>query len=171
VAIPSLRGNEYSHCSSPCIQNILFVGTERGDEFSHPLRLVRQGHDVIAVNPRETSAARMFRQTGGNFLRGRIEDLPPESCGLDLICENYPFPSGRHSLPPRTFALSRLSRGRWILVTQSPRSASLLKAVGDSDNMRERFASTLSRLTIDEAPPSSYPRAETRFRLVLQRRR
>ena len=67
--------------------------------------------------------------------------------------------------------LSRLAPGgRWILVTESPRYASLLKAVGDYDDaVRARFRSTLSPLPIDEAPASSYPRIDTRFRLTFQR--
>jgi hypothetical protein len=156
------------------LQNVLFVGAERRDEFAHAMRLICQGHDVIAINPRETASARAFRRAGGRFIRARIEDLPRESCRFDLICENYPYPSGRYYVPPRAFALRRLSRlapgGRWILVTESPRYASLLKAVGDYDDaVRARFRSTLSPLSTDEAPASLYPRGETRFRLIFQR--
>jgi len=155
-------------------QNVLFVGPERHDELAHAMRLTCHGHDVIAINPREAASAKAFRRAGGTFIRARIEDLPPESCRFDLICENYPYPSGRHYVPPRPFALARLSLlkpgGKWILVTESPRYASLLKSVGDNDNeVRARFRATLSPLAIHEAPPSSYPRAETRFRLVFQR--
>jgi hypothetical protein len=154
--------------------NVLFVGAERGDEFAHAMRLICQGHDVIAINPRETASARAFRGAGGRFIRARIEDLPPESCRFDLICENYPYPSGRYYVPPRAFALARLSRlapcGRWILVTESPRYASLLKAAGDYDDaVRAKFRSTLSALSTDEAPASLYPRGENRFRLIFQR--
>jgi SAM-dependent methyltransferase len=155
-------------------QNVLFVGPERGNEFAHALRLTRRGHDVIAINPRETASAEAFRRVGGKFIRARIEELPPGPCRFDLICENYPYPSGRHYVPPRPFALARLSLlrpgGKWVLVTESPRYASLLKSVGDyDDDVSARFRSTLSPLPIDEAPPSSYPRAETRFRLIFQR--
>jgi len=156
------------------LQNVLFVGAERGDEFAHGMRLIRQGHSVVAINPRQSNSARLFRLAGGRFIRARIEDLRPASCRFDLICENYPYPSGRHYVPPRPFALARLSRlkpgGRWILVTESPRYASLLKRVGDyDDDLRARFRATLSPLSIDEAPPSLYPQAKTRFRLVFQR--
>jgi hypothetical protein len=155
-------------------QKVLFVGAERADEFAHAVRLACQGHDVIAINPRETTSANAFRRAGGRFIRARIEDLPTKSCGFDLICENYPYPSGRHYVPPRPFALARLSLlkpgGRWILVTESPRYASLLKSVGDyDDDVRARFRSSLSALSIDEAPPSAYPRAETRYQLIFQR--
>jgi hypothetical protein len=155
-------------------QNVLFVGAERGDEFALAMRLICQGHDVIAINPRETDSARAFRRAGGKFVRARIEDLPPESCRFDLICENYPYPSGRYYVPPGAFALRRLSRlapgGRWILVTESPRYTSLLKAVGDYDDaVRRNFTVTLSSLAPSEAPASLYPRRETRFRLIFQR--
>jgi hypothetical protein len=154
----------------------LFVGAEREDEFSQAMRLICLGHDVIAINPRVTLAARAFRRAGGKFILARIEDMPPDSCRFDLIWENYPYPSGRHYVPPRPFALARLSLlkpgGRWILVTESPRYASLLKAVGDyDDDLRARFRSTLTPLSFDEAPPSAYPRADTRYRLIFQTRR
>jgi hypothetical protein len=157
-------------------QNVLFVGAERGDEFARALRLSARGHDVIAINPRETVAGKKFRRAGGRFIRARIEELPRKSCRFDLICENYPYPSGRHYVPPRPFALARLSLlkpgGKWILVTESPRYASLLKAVLDyDDDISARFRGTLSPLSIDEAPPSLYPQAKTRFRLVFQRSR
>jgi hypothetical protein len=156
------------------LQNVVFVGAERGDEFAHAMRLIWQGHDVIAVNPRETASAKEFRRAGGRVFRARLEDLPLHSCRFDLICENYPYPSGRHYVPPRAFALARLALlkpgGRWILVTESLRYGSLLKAVGDYDSaVRVRFRSALTPLSIDEAPPSVYPRGDTRFRLVFQR--
>jgi hypothetical protein len=155
-------------------QKVLFVGAERRDEFVHAMRLSSRGHDVIAINPRETAWARAFRHEGGKFIRARIEDLPAESCRFDLVCENYPYPSGRHYVPPRPFALARLSLlkpgGKWILVTESPRYASLLKAVIDYDaDVSARFRGTLSPLSINAAPPSFYPQAKTRFRLVFQR--
>jgi hypothetical protein len=156
------------------LDNVLFVGAERPDEFAHAMRLTCQGHDAIAINPRETAAAKAFRRAGGKFIRARIEHLPPQSCRFDLICENYPYPSGWHYVPPRPFALARLSllkpRGKWILVTESPRYASLLKAVVDhDDDVSARFRGTFSPLSIDEAPPSFYPQAKSRFRLVVQR--
>ena len=173
------RGEEGFCCdlSSPnFLPSVLFVGPERRDEFAHALRLARYGHDVVAINPRETSCAKAFRWAGGKFIRARIEDLPPESCRFNLLCENYPYPSGRQYLPPRPFALARLlllkPGGKWILVTESPRYASLLKAFVDYDeDVSARFRGTLSPLSIDKAPPSFYPRGETRFRLVFQRYR
>jgi hypothetical protein len=171
----NLRPEGIAHCASPVsTPGALFVGSERIDEFAHAMRLAREGHDVIAINPRETSAATAFRRAGGRFIRARIEELPPQSCRFDVICENYPYPSGRRYVPPRSFALARLSLlkpgGRWILVTESRRYASLLKAVVDYDgDISTKFRSTLSPLSIREAPPSFYPRAKTRFRLVFHR--
>jgi monoamine oxidase len=168
-ALRELHGQGYGFSPVRAAQNILFVGAERGDQF------VCQGHGVTAINPRETGSVRGFRRTGGKFIRARIEDLPPESCRFDLICENYTHASAQHHMPARSFALARLSRlkpaGRWILVTAWPRYASLLKAVGDYDEAVQRnFTVTLSRLAPDEAPSSlSYSRGETRFRLIFQR--
>jgi hypothetical protein len=169
--VKSRNGSLYTRAP---LQKVLFVGAERGDEFAHALQLTCQGHEVIAINPRETASAKAFRQAGGKFIRARIEDLLAESYRFDLVCENYPYPSGRHYVPPRPFALARLSLlkpgGKWILVTESPRYASLLKAVVDCDNdVSARFRSTLSPLSINQAPPSAYPQAKTRFRLVFQR--
>jgi len=95
-ATPRGRGRScFAREASPPLQNILFVGAERRGEFAHALRLACRGHDVIAINPRETASAKAFRQGGGKFIRARIEDLPAESCRFDLVCENYPHPSGR----------------------------------------------------------------------------
>jgi hypothetical protein len=154
---------------------VLFVGAERADEFADAMRLAGQGHDVIVINPRETYAAKAFRRAGGTFVRARIEQLPPACCRFDLICENYPYPSGRHYVPPRAFAVTRLSRlvpgGRWVLFTEAARYATLLKAIGDYDEVvQRRFRVGLSSLSPGEAPHSAYPSAGTRFRLVFERR-
>jgi hypothetical protein len=154
---------------------VLFVGAERADEFADAMRLVRDGHDVIVINPRETAAARAFRRSAGTFLRARVEELPTACCQFDVICENYPYPSGRHYVPPRDFALARLARltpgGRWVLFTEAARYATLLKAVGDYDAIvQQRFRVGLSSLSRGEAPLSAYPSAGTRFRLVFERR-
>jgi hypothetical protein len=176
VRLPVRRKRAHCFSALPArsASSVLFVGPERSDEFAHALRLTRQGHDVMAINPREIASGKEFRRAGGKFIRASIEELPPGPCRFDLICENYPYPSGRHYVPPRPFALTRLSLlkpgGKWILVTESRRYASLLKSVGDyDDDVSARFRSTLSPLSIDEAPLSSYPRAETRFRLIFQR--
>jgi hypothetical protein len=160
--------------AAPHAHNVLFVCAERKDEFKDAMRPVCQGHDVMVVNPRATSTARAFCLAGGKFIRARIEDLPSESCRFDLICKNYPYPSGRHYVPARPFTLARLLRlklgGRWILVTESPRYAFLLKAICDYDDaFRARFRSTLFAPATDEAPPSLNPRVASRFRLIFQR--
>jgi hypothetical protein len=152
-------------------QDILFVGAERRDEFKDAGRLLCQGHGVVAINPPETAPAKAFRRSGGKFIRGRIEHLPPDSCRFDLIRERHRCPSGRNYVPVRPFALARLSllkpRGRWILITESPRYASLLKAVGDYDEALQRdFTVTLSKIAPDEA---AYSQGKIRFRLVFQR--
>jgi hypothetical protein len=161
---------------SPCAtQSVLFVGAERADEFGDAMRLAREGHDVIVINPRETRAVRAFRRAGGTFARARVEQLPIACCRFDVICENYPYPSGRHYVPPRAFAVARLVRlapsGRWVLFTEAARYATLLKAVGDYDEaVQRRFRVQLSSLSLQQAPPSTYPAAGTRFRLIFEGR-
>lgn len=155
---------------------VLLIGPERPDEFADALLLARKGHDVMVVNPRETPAARAYQCAGGSFVRARIEDLPPACCQFDLICENYPYPSGRHYVPPRPFALARLSLlgpgGRWVLFTEAARFASLLKGAVDYDpDLQGRFDAVLTSLSPDEAPPSAYPPVSTRFRVIFRRLR
>jgi hypothetical protein len=171
------RSQRCSDFVSPsATQSVLFVGAERADEFGDALRLASNGHDVIVINPRETTAARAFRCAGGTFLRARVEQLPRGCCRFDIICENYPYPSGRHYVPPRDFALARLAllapSGRWVLFTESVRYATLLKAVADYDDSAQRiFLASLASLPPSSAPPSSYPASNTRFRLIFKRRR
>jgi hypothetical protein len=169
------RGRRCSDFVPPSpAKTLLFVGAERQDELDDALRLSCRGHSVVVVNPRVTPAARRFVAGGGAFLQGRIDQLPA-ACGCyDVICENYPYPSGRHYVPPRTFALARLSRlargGRWILVTEAVRYATLIKAVVDHDpELQGRFTATLSSLSLDEAPRSHYPAVDSRYRLIVER--
>jgi hypothetical protein len=177
---PEQRQISYRHCGvAPSFSNlnVLFVGAERTDEFETALRLLSCGHNIIAVNPRETPAAMKFQQAGGTFLRGRIEELSTRGyCGFNLILENYPYPSGRHYVRPPAFALARLARlapgGKWILYTESSRFASLLKtAVQHSPLLTNRFRLRVAKIPLDAAPPSDYPQIDTRYRLILERRR
>jgi hypothetical protein len=128
----------------------------------------------MVVNPRETHAARTFCARGGKFVRARIEQLPQEYCRFDVICENYPYPSGRHYVPPRPFAQARISRlapgGRWVLFTESARFASMLKAVGDYDMLGGEYRMALASVPSDVAPPSTYPSINSRYRLIVERR-
>src|SRR2546430_17157510 len=66
----------------PCpTQKVLFVGAERWDEFKDAMRLVCQGHDVMAINPRETAAARAFRPEWTAPSRGHSTARPgPDAC-------------------------------------------------------------------------------------------
>jgi hypothetical protein len=175
-SIEPMRTQRCSDFVSPCAAlAVLFVGAERADEFADAMRLVSEGHDVMVINPRETAAARAFRRAGGTFVRARIERLPLARWPFDVICENYPYPSGRHYVPPRAFARARLARlapgGRWVLFTEAARYAKLLKAVSDYDEaVRQSSRVRLSSLSPAEAPPSAYPSAGTRFRLIFERR-
>ena len=125
----------------------------------------------------------IIQRTSGLILKDQV-DLPPgilpteaetENRTFDIICENYPYPSGRHYVPPRDFAVVRLARlapgGRWVLFTEAARYATLLKAVGDYDEaVHRRFRVGLSSLAPEQASPSAYPSAGTRFRLIFERR-
>jgi hypothetical protein len=157
-------------------QNVLIIGAERPDEFADALRMTCLGHSVTVVNPRETFAAREFKRKGGTFIQGRVEELPPACRCFDVICENYPYPSGENYVPPLAFAEARLSRlprgGRWILFTEAVKFATLLKAVTDFDeNLPGKFSCALSRVSPHLAPPSIYPPGDTRFRLIFKRMR
>ena len=157
-------------------RNVLIIGAERPDEFADALRMACLGHNVTVVNPRETFAAREFKRKGGTFIQGRLEELPPACKCFDVICENYPYPSGENYVPPLAFAEARLSRlsrgGRWILFTEAVRFATLLKAVTDFDeNLPGKFSCALSRVPLHRAPASTYPPGDTRFRLIFQRMR
>ena len=180
TCIAPVHRQRRQHCSAfvpPCpSQNVLLVGAERRDEFGEAIGLVHQGHNVTIVNPRETTAAREFQSRRGTFIRARVEQLPSACRCFDVICENYPYPSGEYYVPPRAFALARLSRlalgGRWILFTEALRFATLLKAVVDYDDaVQGRFRLGFSRVPPEDAPPSSYPPVNTRFRLIFERRR
>src|SRR5260221_2358689 len=93
TAIP--RQCASSIAPQPCRRKVLFVGAERPDEFAYAMRLACQGHTVAVVNPRETAAARAYRNGGGRFIQARIEGLPPRFRSFQLICEDYTF-----SYPP-----------------------------------------------------------------------
>jgi hypothetical protein len=157
-----------------CPKSILLVGPERSEEFANAMRLMCRGHKIVAVNPRETRASRAFESAGGTFVRARIEELSPACGHFDLVLENYPYPSGRNYVPPRPFALARLSRlascGRWILLTESIRFATLLRAVVEhDDDLRGMFRVSLVPISTDAAPPSHYPPIDSRFQLMFDR--
>jgi len=118
---------------------------------------------------------RAFRRAGGTFLRARIEQLPPACCRFDVICENYPYPLRRYSGQTKPYAMARLKRlapgGRWIVITESPRFATALKALADFDaDVARHFTLRFSVVSPRDAPPSTYPPVNTRFRLIFQRR-
>ena len=152
---------------------VLFIGSERPEEFREALALGSRGNQVLVVNPKETDAARRFRLASGRFLAVRIEDLPPHCGSFDFIRENYPYPSGRHYVPPRPFAVARLRwlapNGRWILYTEAARFAMLLKAVVYHPRISQRFEVQLTKVPLDTAPPSDYPPTTTRYRLTFRR--
>ena len=157
-------------------RNVLFVGSERSDEFADALRLDGEGHDVTVINPRLTLAARAFQSRNGRFVPVRVERLPDGAGSFDMICENYPYPLRRYAGLAKKFALARLRclapGGRWILHTESQRFATALKALADFDTeVAPGFMVRVSALSPQQAPPSFYPAINTRFRVIFQRRR
>lgn len=161
------------HCCGAA-QRVLLVGAERPEEFRDAIRLLWGGHEVAVVNPRVSRAARIFRDEGGFFIPARIEQLPRVLGQFDLICENYPYPSGRHFVPARAFVRARLGRlapgGRWILFTESSRYADELKAAVEDESGAGKFKVQVSRLPEKLAPASSYPPIPARLRLTFERR-
>src|SRR6202521_2450521 len=140
-------------------QNVLLVGAERSDEFADAMRLVRQGHKVVVVNPHASLAARRFAKDGGTFVPTTIERLPLALGSFDLICENYPYTVARvkgvceeDSCPVwlstramRAYAMARLKRlaprGRWIAFTESPDFAKALRSfVHQEPDIRRNFS-------------------------------
>ena len=169
----------HQRCSDflvPASQNsVLFVGAERADEFANALRMVVRGHEVTVVNPRRTTPARAFQRQSGRFVTLRVEQLPCKSGPFDTICENYPYPLRRYSGPAKRFAMARLQRlapgGRWIVFTESQRFATALKALADfDDDVARDFTLRSSVVSARDAPPSTYPPVNTRFRLIFRRR-
>jgi hypothetical protein len=71
--------------------NVLLVGAERDIEFQAATRLQARGHNVTVVNPKITPEVEAFKARGGNFIQGRIQDLPPEA-KFNLVHENFPQP-------------------------------------------------------------------------------
>jgi hypothetical protein len=167
---------------------VLMVGCERFDEFEDAIRLMVEGDTVIVVNPRKSVATRQFVNLGGIFVRSIIERLPRMIGPFNLICERYPYTIGRirgicektpcpvwaSARAVRTYAMARLRllapRGRWILFTESPGLANaLLQFILHHRILRQEFGVRIALLTSDKAPPSSYPRLNTRFKVKVQR--
>jgi len=170
------------------VRNVLLVGAERPDEFADAVRLVRQGHKVVVVNPHASLAARNFAKDGGTFVRTTIECLPFALGLFDQICENYPYTVARvkgvceedpcplwlSARAIRAYAMARLRYlapgGRWIVFTESPGLAGALRSIVRRDQaIRRKFGFRIVRLISTEAPQSSYPLLPTRFKVILQR--
>jgi hypothetical protein len=113
-------------------QRILLVGAETEGEFAYANQMRAAGNDVTVVNPRVSPAAESYISDGGNFVKGRIEDLHPSST-FDLIREDYPFPTGEHFQLASDFIDSRVGRlnpgGRWFVTTESGEFASTVEGV------------------------------------------
>src|SRR5262249_5700659 len=148
-----------------CRRRLLFIGSERPDEFAHARRLAAQGHMVMVVNRDSPAAAEKFRRDGGRFIRIRVEHLPQAAGRVPVICENYPFPypTAWKYGTARAFMIARLSRlllgGIWVVFTESLRLVSALAAVARNEPaVARRFRMCFAELTPALAPPSTYLR-------------
>jgi hypothetical protein len=145
---------------------ILIVGAETIDEFRVAQGLREAGRNVTVVNPLETQAARNFKSGGGNFIKDVIENLP-DAQRFDYIIENYPFPTGPYAPAAEAFIDARIKRlqpgGSWEIITESSDFADALEAVGQS----KKVAITRTEIPLHQAPKSTYPRVDDRFKITI----
>jgi hypothetical protein len=150
--------------------DVLVVGAETYAEFAYAQRVTQQGGKATVVNPTATTAAKAYQQSGGNFVQGRVEDLPA-GARFNLIREDYPFPLGRAFTPSQQFVEARLGRlkpgGSWVVVTESSEFVQTLEAVG---------AYAKARVTVNQipqaheaTPQSTYPREANRYVVTFSR--
>ena len=155
----------------PNPENVLVVGAERADEFAYADELMAHGQQVTVVNPSVTDEAQAFAERGGNFVRGRVEDLP-EGQQYTMIREDFPFPLGRAFQPTSEFATARLDRlapgGRWVVVTESSEFSTTLQAttIGHPDI---KVTSIEIPVFHEGTPQSAWPREARRFVLIFER--
>lgn len=155
----------------PNPQSVLVVGAERADEFAYADDLMAHGQQVTVVNPTVTDEAQAFAERGGNFVRGRVEDLP-EGQQYTTIREDFPFPLGRAFQPTSEFATARLDRlapgGRWVVVTESSEFSTTLQStvIGRPDI---RVTTREIPLFHEGTPQSDWPREARRFVLIFER--
>jgi len=154
--------------------NVLVVGAETASEFDYAVGVAERGGNVTVVNPVATTEARAYQQSGGAFVQGRVEDLPP-TAQFDLIREDYPFPLGRAFPVSAQFVQARLARlkpgGSWVVTTEgvgdSPEFVRTLQAAGIQAGAR---VTTYKIPAAHEATPSSsWPREPDRYALVFSR--
>lgn len=150
--------------------NVLVVGAETADEFAYATAAASRGNVVTVVNPRATPQAEAYQRAGGNFVQGRVEDLP-SSPRYQIIREDFPYPLGRAFQPTAEFASARLARlgpgGRWVVVTESPEFATTLRAAAESQGAT---VTTRGFPALHEtAPGSAYPRETSRFALIIEK--
>jgi len=150
--------------------DVLVVGAESASEFAYARRVAQQGGNVTVVNPVVTAEARAYQQSGGNFVQGRVQELPA-SARFNLIQEDYPFPLGRAFTPSFQFIEARLGRlkagGIWVVITESSEFVQALQAAGT-------FAG--ARVSVNQIPPaheatpqSTYPREQNRYAVTFSR--
>lgn len=151
-------------------QNVLVVGAETEAEFSYATDVSRAGQPVTVVNPVATEEAQAFAARGGNFVQGRIEDLPA-SPSYTMIREDYPFPLGRAGPPTEEFATARITRlapgGRWVTVTEDAEFANTLDAVATRQGARVIVREIPA--AHEGAPVSAWPKEHQRLVLIIEK--
>jgi RHS repeat-associated protein len=150
--------------------DVLVVGAETSDEFAYARDVSARGGNVTVVNPIATAEARAYQRAGGNFVQGRVEQLPA-SARFNLIREDYPFPLGRLFTPSLQFVEARVGRlkpgGTWMVVTESSKFVQALEAAG------RYLGASVTVHQIPQAheatPQSTYPRETTRYVVTFTR--
>lgn len=101
--------------------DVLVVGAETNAEFAYAKQVNKQGGSAVVANPHLTDEALSFQKSGGNFFKGKVEDLPAGK-HFDLIREDFPYPTGRVIQPAKELVESRMNRlnegGTWVVVTE-----------------------------------------------------
>src|SRR6185437_5791249 len=72
-------------------QKVLVVGAETEAEFAYARQVAAGGSDVAVVNPRTTVQSKAYVSQGGNFIEGRLEELPAQPV-FNVIREDFPDP-------------------------------------------------------------------------------
>jgi len=157
--------------TTPSQFRVLVVGAETEAEFAYAAEVTRSGQDVQVVNPIVKPAAESYARAGGNFVHGRVEDLPREP-SFNLIREDFPYPLGNATPPTLKFARERLLRlrpgGRWVVVTEKVDEwAPVLEFA--AEEMKAKVFSRHFPEHHEAAPQSAHPREHGRIVLVIEK--
>jgi hypothetical protein len=148
---------------------VLIVGPESEEEFAYGLKVNAQGGKATAVNPVRTDAAGRYVNKGGEFVQGKVENLP-QRAEYDIIREDYPYPTGNYlDIPSANARISRLKPGgSWVVMTEKPEFADALEAAAKTQG---------AAVTRRELPPfhegvpvSPHPQDHSRIVVVITKK-